>query len=261
LQYLFDSNKMAYVTYSRGFKAGGITLDTNAAGLVANNPAIVPGATPLNPTYRPERIEGVEAGFKADYFDDKARSNLAVFYDKISDLQVTEFLGLQFAVLNAPNAKVYGVETENTYRVTRDITLTAAATALPEARIADSHLLGPPLSGRRFAQAPRWAGSLGANASHSLNESIAVTARAALQYAGRVYTDTSSYYQIGSVTLLNAGLGIESVNRDWSAEAWCLNCADRRYYIVTFPVPLQTGTQGAYVGAPRTFGLTLRAHF
>jgi iron complex outermembrane receptor protein len=261
LQYVFDTNKMAYVTYSRGFKAGGIILDSNAAGLVANNPAIVPGATPLNPTYRPERIEGVEAGFKADYFDDKARSNLAVFYDKISDLQVTEFLGLQFAVLNAPNAKVYGVETENTYRVTRDITLTAAATALPEARIADSHLLGPPLSGRRFAQAPRWAGSLGADASHSLNESIAVTARAALQYTGRVYTDTSSYYQIGSVTLLNAGLGIESVNRDWSAEAWCLNCADRRYYIVTFPVPLQTGTQGAYVGAPRTFGLTLRAHF
>jgi iron complex outermembrane receptor protein len=132
----------------------------------------------LNPTYRPEKIEGVEAGFKADYFDDRARSNLAVFYDKISDLQVTEFLGLQFAVLNAPNAKVYGVESENTYRVTRDITLTAAATALPEARIAESHLLGPPLSGRRFAQAPRWAGSLGANASHSLNESIAVTARA-----------------------------------------------------------------------------------
>jgi outer membrane receptor protein involved in Fe transport len=261
LQYVFDSNKMAYVTYSRGFKAGGINLDTNAAGLVANNPAIVPGATPLNPTYRPEKIEGVEAGFKADYFDDRARSNLAVFYDKISDLQVTQFLGLQFAVLNAPNAKVYGAEIENTYRVTRDITLTAAATALPEARIAESQLLGPPLSGRRFAQAPRWAGSLGANASHPLNESIAVTARAALQYTGRVYTDTSSYYQIGSVTLLNAGLGIESVNRNWSAEAWCLNCADRRYYIFTFPVPLQIGTQGAYVGAPRTFGLTLRAHF
>jgi iron complex outermembrane receptor protein len=261
LQYVFDANKMAYVTYSRGFKAGGITLDGNAAGLVANNPAIVPGGTPLNPTYRPEKIEGVEAGFKADYFDGKARSNLAVFYDKISDLQVTQFLGLQFAVLNAPNAKVYGAEIENTYRVTRDITLTAAATALPEAKIAESQVLGPPLSGRRFAQAPRWAGSLGANAGHSLNESIAVAARAALQYTGRVYSDTSSYYQIGSVTLLNAGLGIQSVNRSWSVEAWCLNCADRRYYIVTFPVPLQTGTQGAYIGAPRTFGLTLRDHF
>ena len=105
-QYAFDTGKMAYVTYSRGFKAGGINLDTNAAGLVANNSALVPGATALNPTYKPEKIDGVEAGFKADYLDDKARSNLAVFYDKISDLQVTQFLGLQFVVLNAPNARV-----------------------------------------------------------------------------------------------------------------------------------------------------------
>ena len=260
-QYMFDTGKMAYVTYSRGFKAGGINLDNNAAGLVANNPAIVPAAAPLNPTYRREKVDGVEAGFKADYLDGKARSNLAVFYNTISDLQVAQFLGLQFAVLNAPSAKVYGAEIENTYRVARDITLTAAATALPEAKIAESQVLGPPLSGRRFAQAPRWAGSLGANGSHSLNESIAVTARALLQHTGRVYTDTSSDYQIGSVTQLNAGLGIDSVGRNWSVEAWCLNCADRRYYIFTFPVPLQTGTQGAYVGAPRTLGLTLRAHF
>ena len=94
-----------------------------------------------------------------------------------------------------------------------------------------------------------------------MNERIAVTARAALQYTGRVYTNTSNNYQTGSVTVLKAGLGIESLNRNWSVEAWCLNCADRRYYIVTFPVPLQTGTQGAYVGAPRTLGLTVRAHF
>src|ERR1700676_1679618 len=217
-QYMFDTGKMAYVTYSRGFKAGGINLDNNAAGLVANNPAIVPGAAPLNPTYRPEKVDGVEAGFKADYLDGKARSNLAVFYNTISDLQVAQFLGLQFAVLNAPSAKVYGAEIENTYRVTRDITLTAAATALPEAKIAESQVLGPPLSGRRFAQAPRWAASLGANGSHSLNESLAVTARALLQHTGRVYTDTSSDYQIGSVTQLNAGLGIDSVGRNWSVE-------------------------------------------
>jgi iron complex outermembrane receptor protein len=117
------------------------------------------------------------------------------------------------------------------------------------------------LSGRRFAQAPRWAGNVGANTRHPLNERVALTARAALQYTGSVYTDTTSDYQIGSVTLLNAGLGIESATHSWSLEAWCLNCADRRYLILTFPVPLQTGTQNAYVGAPRTFGLTLRGHF
>jgi outer membrane receptor protein involved in Fe transport len=65
----------------------------------------------------------------------------------------------------------------------------------------------------------------------------------------------------GSVTLLNASLGIASIGRSWSFDAWCMNCADQRYYTVTFAVPLQTGTYGAYVGAPRTFGLSLSGHF
>jgi len=104
---------MGYLTYSRGFKAGGINLDNNAAGLVANNPAyaalgaalhFVP-APPLDPTYRPEKIDGVEAGFKADYLDGRARSNLALFYDKITGLQVGEFQGLQFLVVNAPSGR------------------------------------------------------------------------------------------------------------------------------------------------------------
>ena len=47
-QYAFATGKMAYITYSRGFKAGGINLDTNAAGLVANNPAIVSAIWPCS---------------------------------------------------------------------------------------------------------------------------------------------------------------------------------------------------------------------
>jgi len=260
IQYAFDTSKMAYLTYSRGFKAGGINLDVNAGGVVKNNPAVVPGAIPLNPTYRPEKIDGVEAGFKADYLDDRARTNLALFYDKITDLQVADFQGLQFTVSNAPSAKVYGAEIENTYRVTRDVTLTAAATYVPESKAGESATLGL-LSGRRLPQAPRLTASLGANASHSLNDSIAATGRIGLQYTSSMYSNVSSNYQIGSVTLLNGGFGIESASRIWSVEAWCLNCADRRYFTVFFPGTFQTGTEEAYVGAPRTFGLTLRGHF
>jgi iron complex outermembrane receptor protein len=76
-----------------------------------------------------------------------------------------------------------------------------------------------------------------------------------------MYSNVSSNYQIGSVTLLNGGFGIESASRLWSVEAWCLNCADRRYFTVLFPGTFQTGTEESYVGAPRTFGLTLRGHF
>jgi iron complex outermembrane receptor protein len=82
-----------------------------------------------------------------------------------------------------------------------------------------------------------------------------------LQYTSRIYSDGASNYQIGAVALLNGGFGIDSVKHNWSVEVWCLNCADRRYYTVMFPATLQTGTEDAYVGLPRTFGMSLRGHF
>jgi iron complex outermembrane receptor protein len=281
-QYNFAPGKMGYLTYSRGFKAGGVNLDNNAGGLVANNPAyaflgpilgFVPAA-PLVPTYRPEKIDGVEAGFKADYLDGRARTNAAVFYDKIADLQVAQFLGLQFTVVNAPSAKVYGAEIENTFRVTQEVTLNAAATWLPSAQIGQSALLdqqaaiykavggpGISLSNTRFAFAPKWAASLGASLFHPLNGRVALTGDISEQFKTRINIDTADGTQQSSVALLNASLGIASVGRSWSVNAWCMNCADQHYFTVSFPVPLQTGTEGAYVGPPRTFGLSLRGHF
>jgi iron complex outermembrane receptor protein len=281
-QYDFAPGKMGYLTYSRGFKAGGINLDNNAAGLVANNPAyaalgaalhFVPAA-PLDPTYQPEKINGVEAGFKADYLDGRARSNLALFYDKITGLQVGQFQGLQFLVVNAPSGKDYGAEIENTFRVTQDVTLNAAATWLPVAKIGASALLdqqaaitkaaggrGITLSDARFSQAPVWAANLGASLFHPLNDRIALTGNLSEQFKSRINIDVADGYGQSSVALLNASLGIESVERSWSVNAWCMNCADQRYNTVLFPVPLQTGTEGAYVGSPRTFGLSLRGHF
>jgi iron complex outermembrane recepter protein len=273
-QYDFERGKMAYLTYSRGFKAGGVNLDNNAGGLVANNPALsflgpllgfVP-KPPNDPTYRPEKIDGVEAGFKADYLDNRARSNLAIFYDKIADLQVAQFLGLQFAVVNTPSAKVYGAEIENTFKVTEEITLNAAATWLPEAQIAKSAALDNlsptySLSNTRFAFAPKWAASLGASLFHPLNGRVALTGDISEQFKSRINLDTAEGSQQSSVALLNASVGIASVGRGWSVNAWCMNCADQRYNTVSFPVPLQAGTVGAYVGPPRTFGVSLRGHF
>lgn len=258
-KYAFETDKMGYLTYSRGFKAGGINLDTNAAGLVANNPALVPGATELDPTYKAEKIDGLEAGFKADYLDNRGTTTAAVFYDRITDLRVARFLGLQFEVISTPSAKVYGAEVENTFRVTPEIALNTAATWLPHAAVDSSASLGPPLSGHRLLIAPQWAANLGGNVFHRLNGQFALTARASVQFTSRVFVQSTT--EQSSVTLLNAALGIASIGRSWSLDAWCMNCADQRYYILAFPGPLQSGTYGGYVGSPRTFGLALSGRF
>lgn len=260
-QYDFAPGAMGYVTYSRGFKAGGVNIDPNAAGLVANNPAVTPGARPLDPTYRPELINGYEAGLKLDYLGRRARTNVAVFYDKIEDLQIAAYLGLQFAIYNAPSAKLYGAEIENTFRVTDELTLEAAATYLPEAEYGRSTLLGPPLSGRRFTNAPKFAGNLAASWDKPLTGDLTLNARVAYQYQTKIFTNPASNEIQGGYGLINLNLGVKSERQGWSAELFCQNCTDKTYYTFHYQKPLQTGSEGAYLGLPRTYGVRLRGKF
>jgi outer membrane receptor protein involved in Fe transport len=44
-------------------------------------------------------------------------------------------------------------------------------------------------------------------------------------------------------------------------EAWAQNLTDQKYYQVVFDAALQPGTYDANLGAPRTFGITVRFSF
>jgi iron complex outermembrane recepter protein len=61
--------------------------------------------------------------------------------------------------------------------------------------------------------------------------------------------------------LLNARIGIGAPDESWAVEAWGANLADKYYYAVAFDSPFQYNTIASYLGAPRTFGLTLRMKF
>jgi len=114
-------------------------------------------------------------------------------YEKIQNLQVAQVSGPAVCRLNAPTHGLYCVWIETPIALLGPHQNSPASSpALPEAKIADSHVLGPPLAGRRLRRRLLWAGSLGGDAGHSLNESFAVTAGLSLQYTGACYTDTSS---------------------------------------------------------------------
>jgi len=110
--YELESGQLFYVKGSRGYRPGGIN-----------------GSSPptLSPVYNPEFDTSIEAGVKADWnFDGVlARTNLAVFHDKYSNIQKGVVLPgpvpLQ-VVRNVAKATIQGVEFEGTLRPTRDLT-------------------------------------------------------------------------------------------------------------------------------------------
>lgn len=129
----------------------------------------------------------------------------------------------------------------------------AASAATPGAGV------GPRLPTSRQSLAPMW------SAAYQRDLGDKLTLRASL--SGR-YT---SAYNTGSnldplknqpeLTLWNGRTGIGAPDQGWMVEAWAQNLTDENYYQVVVDQPLQSGTYAAFLGAPRTYGVTLRTRF
>lgn len=261
LQYRPAEDVMLYASYNRGFKAGGVMIDANAAGQRINNPAEVPGAVPLDPTYKPEKINAFEIGAKTTYLDGRARTNLSLFYYDISNIQIAQFVGLRFGVLNAESAKDYGIEIENQFQLADSLILRADATWLPHARYGTDAQLDPVLQGARFRYAPKLQANVALNLDQPLADNLNMTGRLQYQYSGSQYLSTSSAHARGSVNLLNGNIGFRLPDSGLSAEIWGLNLTNQVYPEATFATTLQTGSTNAFLAPPRTYGIRLRTEF
>jgi outer membrane receptor protein involved in Fe transport len=65
----------------------------------------------------------------------------------------------------------------------------------------------------------------------------------------------------GAYGILNGRIGVAAPDDKWAVEAWGANLADKYYYQVAFDAPYQFNQIDAFLGAPRTFGLTARVKF
>ena len=73
-----------YANVSKGYKAGGFSLDFNSAG-GAPNQGIV------NEPFKEETLWNYEIGIKSEWFDRRLRVNAAAFFVDWSDLQLETF--------------------------------------------------------------------------------------------------------------------------------------------------------------------------
>ncbi|NML92415.1 TonB-dependent receptor [Novosphingobium olei] len=279
LQYRPVNDVMLYATYNRGFKAGGVNIDANAAGTLLNNAAafaklspsqqiavsLLNGgaglSAPKDPTYKPETVNAFEVGAKIQYFNRRARTNIALFYYDLSNLQVAQFVGLQFTVLNAKSAKDYGVELENLFELTDGVTLAIDGTWIPKADFGKDANIDPVLSDKRFRFAPKLSGNVTLNIDKPITETVNLTARAQYQYTSSQLINTAGLTEQGAVSLVNANLGFKLPKSGLTVEGWVQNLFDKTYFTYGFATPLQTGDVNGYLGAPRTYGVRLRAAF
>ena len=291
LSYQAAEHVLAYATYARSFKSGGINL--SGLPLDAN-------AVPIQDagSVRPERVDHVEIGLKTQLFDRRATLNLAGYWTTIRDYQATVTNG-QLGVLrgylaNAERVRVRGAEldfamrpnarvsfytnlayADGTYRRFVDAPCppelaggTPAAVGQAPSAPGTPGGISPvncDISGQWLPGVSRLAAAFGGEA----NAPITVLRRPGESYVGLEGTyrskyssnaSRSRYTDIDGYAVFNLRAGVRT-DDGWNLFGWTRNVLDARYFDV---LALQPGNTGLVVGQPadpRTYGFTVAKTF
>ncbi len=114
LDYKISDDNLLYVSYSRGYKSGGI------------NPPLSIG-TNVPESFLPEYVNAFEIGSKNQI--GKLQLNLTGFYYKYKDLQLSRIVN-RTSVNDNVSANIYGLEAEAVFRPTRELSLNINASYL-----------------------------------------------------------------------------------------------------------------------------------
>ena len=115
LTYRFTPNKMVYLTYSKGFRPGGV----NRTSLKDIGP------------YQADFLKNYEFGWKTQWLDNRLRWNGAIFWEDWNNFQFS-FLGPNSVTVieNGGNARIKGIENEIEWQASDAVNLSANFTFL-----------------------------------------------------------------------------------------------------------------------------------
>ncbi|HRL06734.1 MAG TPA: TonB-dependent receptor, partial [Brevundimonas diminuta] len=238
-----------YASWSRGRKNGGFNLDRGQTNLV-------PDASRAFPA---ESADAFEAGIKSVMLDRRLLVSAAAFRQTYDDFQLNTFLGTTFLVRSIPEVRAKGVEADFMFLPFEGLSLQGGLT-YAQTEYGDDAVPGLPLlAGRRMNFAPLWSGSLAGTYERPVAAGLTGRVTLAAKYSSEYNTgsDLDPAKSQPGFWLVD---GRVALARDdaWSVELWGRNLFDQDYRQVAFGAPFQTGTLGAFLGAPRTVGVTLR---
>ena len=267
LSHRFNEDLLMYGTYSRGYKAGGFNLDrfTQAGSDPVDFTAVLANPESYPATFDPEIVDSFELGIKTEWLSDSVLANFYVFYSDFESYQLNTFNGIGYFVTSVPGASTQGAELELLWlpREIDGLTLQGGIT-YADATYDEFAATGTPdvdrLSGQNFSLAPEWYASGAITYEGTLENGLGWLAHLDGRWMSEQNTgsDLDPEKMQDGYALFNARVGIGAVDDSWNLELWSQNITDEDYIQVGFDGPFQAGSFNAFLGRPRTYGVTLR---
>ncbi len=254
--YRWNPNVMTYASAARGYKAGGFNLDRVQVGITPSADTSFPG----------EFVDSYELGAKTSWREGNLLLNAALFHQSYTDFQLNSFLGSSYVVRAIPDLTTRGLDADLLWQTgMKGLTLQGGAT-YTHARYGDDLLPDAALArlpGSTASFAPKWQVSGSVTYEWDFGSNLVGRFNVGAKYTSEYNTgsDLAPQKMQDAYTLVNARIGIGSRNKRWGVELWGQNLTDETYAQVGFDAPLQTGSYNAFLGAPRTYGVTLRVMY
>lgn len=264
LSWKVTDDLLAYASYSRGNKSGGLNL-TN----------LPPG---IDPDVAPEKVDSYEVGIKSQWLDRAVTFNLAGFWTEISDYQtaiteqVPNTVNVRQYIANIPGVRSRGVEGDLSVAPAERISFYASAayadttySDYPNAPQAPERLnLGAiqDLTGAQLPGVPKFTYTLGGDASAPLGNLggryLSVYGHADYSHRSSFNTSPSDsrFANVPGYGIANARIGIRTDDGLFDLSLWARNLFDKDYFQTLSAA--NTGMVTALIGEPRTLGATLR---
>lgn len=251
-----------YVTFSKGYKAGGFNTQMFSDVLQQRIMSIM-GMTSLYKledivSYDPEYSFNYEAGFHANLYPDRPLAlDLALFYIDCRNQQLTVFpAGTTTGriMTNAGRTRSFGAEISATWNITPDLILRAdyGYTNATFRRYNDGRA---DYRGKRVPYAPSNTlfGQLSYRATPLEFCGITPTVIASARCVGSIYWDEAN--SVRQPFYCIPGIDISFTSENWSLKLWAKNLTDTQHDVFHFK---SIGNSFVQHGKPRHFGATLR---
>ena len=250
-EYDLADNAMAYVSYSEGFKVGGVN------------------GSDCNPPWRPETVDSVEVGYKASFSNGATTLRAAAFNYKYSDFQTNQVIGIQGIITNAGDADIKGLELELTSLLSENWDLNLGLTLLDTAYgdFLNTDTLRAELGalqnkGNPLSYAPNASLNLGVSYQRPLQSGATLSVSLDGSHRSRVYfrefnqrKDSTDPY-----TILNLNVNWQSADDLYGARLFARNLTDEAYVTNIQGSNTTYGRQGTW-NMPRQVGFEITRFF
>ncbi|WP_205500074.1 TonB-dependent receptor [Rufibacter psychrotolerans] len=241
-------NQSAFVSYSKGFRAGGLSQLSSD-----------PSQPPLF-AYKPEFSNNFEVGLKNTFLDNRVRVNLAAFYVWVNNAQVPTLV-LPDAITvtkNAGKLESKGAEAEVFIKALKGLDVMYSfgyTSATYKTLDVASNGSEVNLSGNRQIYTPNITSLLALQYWLPMPglTNAKVGLRGEWNHLGEQYFDLANQIRQNPYHKFNARVGVATPR--FEAFLWGNNLSDQHYLDYAYDFG------AAHLGDPRTYGLSLRANF